>query len=868
MYHAKLLMCNWKKVLALLLASALLLSTLSMTLPSEAGVVGQGSIATFDTLSSGIKEQTVPTGTAQEDLKLPDTLGATDEDGIPVTVKGMMWECNAPATGYDTDTTGEYTFAPKIPTTYAVNAGVDTPVITVTVKAIENEEGSFGDPVTPTATPEPTEEPAPTPTSSDETTPPPTPMVNTDKTVITTFTKLEDTILWPGYNYGEIASRDDLNLPGALPECITLSEISVFIQPTEGVKIAPISYPGNGSITITTFTTGALQTAIDNALTNDGGTAPYVASDYSKITSLSFDASAGTLDTADTVFLRSNLIGLKELDISGITGAFPSNAFDNYTSLETVKLPAGVAISDNMFSGCTSLTSVDLSAVTAIGSEAFYGCSSLSDVIWWTSTPTLYDGNIFGGCAIDFSFYRFPTYRKPFPESSLTTYAPNQTPRVNFFSYDNSYSIYQGQPFDASDYYQLQSDYVLPFINLTRDDYSWLSNSFSQNSPNTFPTVTLSGFYDVNTPGIYALMLTLPGTVLADNHALELTLTVLPNMTVSGSGDQTVADGDTARFTVTVNDGHEPFLYVWREYATLAVANADTDGTSADGTTLSNGGAYGGTATNTLTVTASSALSGKYYKCFVAEDYGVESAGNEQEASSAAARLTLTVVPPDSPLYTIAVSANPINGGSVTGSSNDITENTSHTITATANTNYHFVNWTEGGTVVSTSASYGFTVTGNRTLVANFEYADPGSSPTIYTINVSASPTDGGLVTGGGNITENTNHTVTAAANADYHFTGWAEDGVVVSTRANYSFTVTDNRTLVAKFEYTDTAVFYSTKASAGLNGKTTFKTVTGLPQTGDDSNIWLWVITGLLSILGGLCTLVWRKWRDEKMLK
>ena len=41
-------------------------------------------------------------------------------------------------------------------------------------------------------------------------------------------------------------------------------------------------------------------------------------------------------------------------------------------------------------------------------------------------------------------------------------------------------------------------------------------------------------------------------------------------------------------------------------------------------------------------------------------------------------------------------------------------------VTATANDGYSFVNWTENGTVVSTDASYTFTVTSDRELVANF----------------------------------------------------------------------------------------------------------------------------------------------------
>jgi uncharacterized repeat protein (TIGR02543 family) len=52
---------------------------------------------------------------------------------------------------------------------------------------------------------------------------------------------------------------------------------------------------------------------------------------------------------------------------------------------------------------------------------------------------------------------------------------------------------------------------------------------------------------------------------------------------------------------------------------------------------------------------------------------------------------------------------------------------------ATANSGFTFVNWTESGSVVSTSASYTFTLNGDRTLVANF-------SPVNIAITVQANP--------------------------------------------------------------------------------------------------------------------------------
>ena len=72
-------------------------------------------------------------------------------------------------------------------------------------------------------------------------------------------------------------------------------------------------------------------------------------------------------------------------------------------------------------------------------------------------------------------------------------------------------------------------------------------------------------------------------------------------------------------------------------------------------------------------------------------------------------------------MYTIGVSADPTAGGTatVTGGSPKAC-GTQVTVVATPNPCYAFVNWTEGGTEVSTSASYSFTAEGNRTLVAHF----------------------------------------------------------------------------------------------------------------------------------------------------
>jgi hypothetical protein len=56
-------------------------------------------------------------------------------------------------------------------------------------------------------------------------------------------------------------------------------------------------------------------------------------------------------------------------------------------------------------------------------------------------------------------------------------------------------------------------------------------------------------------------------------------------------------------------------------------------------------------------------------------------------------------------------------------------------VKATANEGYTFVNWTENNVQVSGNTEYAFPVTGNRTLVANFEQTPAGAISGLFTIN-------------------------------------------------------------------------------------------------------------------------------------
>ena len=163
------------------------------------------------------------------------------------------------------------------------------------------------------------------------------------------------------------------------------------------------------------------------------------------------------------------------------------------------------------------------------------------------------------------------------------------------------------------------------------------------------------------------------------------------------------------------------------------------------------------------------------------------------------------------PTYTISTSSSPSNGGTTSGGGT-FNHGQSCTVHATPASGYHFENWTENGTQVSTNANYTFTVTGARNLVANF-------SQNTYTVTTSSNPANGGTTSGGGTFNYDQSCTVTASPASGYHFVNWTENGNEVSTLANYTFTVTGARSLVANFSQ-DT--YTITTSSNPTNGGTT----------------------------------------------
>lgn len=291
-----------------------------------------------------------------------------------------------------------------------------------------------------------------------------------------------------------------------------------------------------------------------------------------------------------------------------------------------------------------------------------------------------------------------------------------------------------------------------------------------------------------------------------------------PGMTfdeVTGVLDGTPTASGSFQFTVTASDGVNPD--VSKNYTlTVAAAGAPAPPASlldttvlpvGSGTTTGDGSyAIGANATAIATPNAGFAFLNW-------TDNGTIVSTNA--SYTLAMDVNHSLVANFAPVFTVTTSAAPIAGGTTTGDGS-YNGDANVTVVATPNAGYVFTNWTEGGLVVSSSATFTFAAASDRDLVANFTLG------TSYTITTTAAPVAGGSTTGGASYASGASVTVTATPNAGYNFVNWTESGTQVSANASYTFNATANRTLVANFAVIGgTTRTISTVASPLLGGTT-----------------------------------------------
>ena len=143
-------------------------------------------------------------------------------------------------------------------------------------------------------------------------------------------------------------------------------------------------------------------------------------------------------------------------------------------------------------------------------------------------------------------------------------------------------------------------------------------------------------------------------------------------------------------------------------------------------------------------------------------------------------------------VWQLDLSASPTDGGSVSGGGT-FDDATSPQITATPNAGYRFAGWIGAGVTDPTNASTTVLMSQDRSLTAQFIK--------VWQLDLSASPTDGGSVSGGGTFDDGTSQQIVATPRTGYHFVTWLGQGTANPTAATTSVLMDQNRTLVGEFE-------------------------------------------------------------------
>jgi hypothetical protein len=142
--------------------------------------------------------------------------------------------------------------------------------------------------------------------------------------------------------------------------------------------------------------------------------------------------------------------------------------------------------------------------------------------------------------------------------------------------------------------------------------------------------------------------------------------------------------------------------------------------------------------------------------------------------------------------YTISTSRNLSDGGTVSGGGNHTFGRTVDLI-ATTNEGYTFLGWYENGALLSSSEIYTFKATTDRAIEARWRI-------NTYTVSITRNISDGGSAIGDRSYNYGTSVTVTASTNAGYTFLGWYLSDSLVSIDESYTFIVSRDTALVAKW--------------------------------------------------------------------
>lgn len=350
--------------------------------------------------------------------------------------------------------------------------------------------------------------------------------------------------------------------------------------------------------------------------------------------------------------------------------------FSGYTRLTGVSMPNSVtSIGNYAFSGCTGFSgNLNLpTSLTSIGIESFWGCTGFTGTLTIPESVTNIDITAFAGT-------RF---------STVYWNAVNCNDITCGYTYFYGYYIY-----NSTHYYGL----LAACSNLK---YVYVGSNVQR-----LPAYSLYGCSQVTTLASQAETPPAAGDYVFNGVNTSINVKV-------PCGKSSAYQSAQGWSVFSIVEGDEC------EYLITGLADPAYAGT------VSGSGTYNNGASCTLTANPNSG-----YKFIVWTETGTQ-VSTEASYTFTARNDRLLVAHFQQQIYTINVSHFPSAGGSVTGGGT-FTYGNSCTVTATPSSGFHFVNWTENGTQVSTDATYTFNVTDSRDLVANFVLDNNGPEQIVF----------------------------------------------------------------------------------------------------------------------------------------
>ncbi len=229
------------------------------------------------------------------------------------------------------------------------------------------------------------------------------------------------------------------------------------------------------------------------------------------------------------------------------------------------------------------------------------------------------------------------------------------------------------------------------------------------------------------------------------------------------------------------------------------------------------------------------------------------SSNNTCLVSNVTQDVTLTANFEAFPMYTIELTADPVNAGALTKTPDQdgYLEGTKVTLNAVAAEGFSFRGWVDNATTMSQNASYPYTVTGtDKTFTAKFK----ALSMAQYMVSAVAEPTNSGTVSKvPDQVTYSVGDEVTLSAVAvdGWAFVAWMDGATTLSTSASYEYTVTAaNKTLIAKFSALPRSIYrVKFDVAAGGDGSSwakAFRTLQGAVDAASSASRGdVWVAAG-----------------------